>query len=180
MSFNITPVASGYQEIHPCSAINIYSVKINTSLIMMKECWIPASQYWWKFFSSNTMMIRKWWCSPKTEASQLSSWRTYFPIFFSSSQGRKLLIWNKWISVYLCWTSHMTGLYIVVKLLSYFQLLPVLRIRREYAGTSSLHLPHCIPCSSQLPHHCLHCRWPRHQRPPDLTDFIYFIVCVHQ
>ena len=36
MSFNITPVASGYQEIHPYSAMNIDSVKINTSLIMMK------------------------------------------------------------------------------------------------------------------------------------------------
>ena len=38
MSFNITPVASGYQEIHPYGAMNIDSVKINTSLIMMKEC----------------------------------------------------------------------------------------------------------------------------------------------
>ena len=37
MSFNIIPVASGYQDIHPYSAINIDSVKINTSLIMMKE-----------------------------------------------------------------------------------------------------------------------------------------------
>ena len=40
MSFNITPVASGYQEIHPYSAMNIDSVKINTSLIIMKECWV--------------------------------------------------------------------------------------------------------------------------------------------
>ena len=40
MSFNITLVASGYQEIHPYSAMNIDSVKINTSLIMMKECQI--------------------------------------------------------------------------------------------------------------------------------------------
>ena len=38
MSFNIIPVANGYQEIHPYSAINIDSVEINTSLIMMKEC----------------------------------------------------------------------------------------------------------------------------------------------
>ena len=37
MSFNITPVASGYQEIHPYSAMNIDSVKINTSLLMMRE-----------------------------------------------------------------------------------------------------------------------------------------------
>ena len=36
-AFNITPVASGYQEIHPYSAMNIDSVKINISLIMMKE-----------------------------------------------------------------------------------------------------------------------------------------------
>ena len=40
MSFDITPVASGYKEIHPCSAMNIDSVKINTSLIMMKECMV--------------------------------------------------------------------------------------------------------------------------------------------
>ena len=38
MSFNITPAASRYQEIHPYSAMNIDIVKINTSLIMMKEC----------------------------------------------------------------------------------------------------------------------------------------------
>ena len=44
MSFNITPVASGYQEIHPYSAMNIDSVKINTSLIMMKEWWIRQSR----------------------------------------------------------------------------------------------------------------------------------------
>ena len=34
----IIPVANEYQEIHPCSAVNIDSVKINTSLIMMREC----------------------------------------------------------------------------------------------------------------------------------------------
>ena len=39
MSFNITPVASGYQEIHPYSAMNIDSVIINSSLIMMRE-WV--------------------------------------------------------------------------------------------------------------------------------------------
>ena len=44
MSFNITPVASGYQEIHPYSAMNIDSVKINTSLIMMKECSMRVTQ----------------------------------------------------------------------------------------------------------------------------------------
>ena len=43
MSFNVTPVASRYQEIHPYSAMNIDSVKINTSLIMMKEWCIQAS-----------------------------------------------------------------------------------------------------------------------------------------
>ena len=45
MSFNITPVASGYQEIHPYSAMNIDSVKINTSLIMMKEWKIHPIQW---------------------------------------------------------------------------------------------------------------------------------------
>ena len=34
---DIIPVASEYQEIHPYSAVNTDSVKINTSLIMMKE-----------------------------------------------------------------------------------------------------------------------------------------------
>ena len=38
MSFNIIPVASEYQEIHPNSAMNLDTVKINTSLIMMREC----------------------------------------------------------------------------------------------------------------------------------------------
>ena len=37
ISFNIIPVASGYQEIHPYTAMNIDSVKMNTSLMMMKE-----------------------------------------------------------------------------------------------------------------------------------------------
>ena len=35
MSFNIIPVASGYQEIHPFSVINIGSVKINTDETMV-------------------------------------------------------------------------------------------------------------------------------------------------
>ena len=52
MSFNITPVASGYQEIHPYSAMNIDSVKINTSLIMMKEWTIHANAIF-AFFISN-------------------------------------------------------------------------------------------------------------------------------
>ena len=33
----IIPVDSEYQEIRPYSAVNIDSVKINTSLIMMRE-----------------------------------------------------------------------------------------------------------------------------------------------
>ena len=40
---NIIPVSSEYQEIHPCSALNIDSVKINTSLIMVKEWLIAVS-----------------------------------------------------------------------------------------------------------------------------------------
>ena len=50
MSFNITPVASGYQEIHPHSAMNIDSVKINTSLIMMKECTIHVAGAMKRYF----------------------------------------------------------------------------------------------------------------------------------
>ena len=37
MSFEIIPVESEYQEIHPYSAMNIDSVKINTLLIMIRE-----------------------------------------------------------------------------------------------------------------------------------------------
>ena len=37
ISFDIVPVASEYQEIHPYSAMNIDSVEINISLIMMRE-----------------------------------------------------------------------------------------------------------------------------------------------
>ena len=53
MSFNITPVASGYQEIHPYSAMNIDSVKINISLIMMKE-WMTWST---EIILSNTLPV---------------------------------------------------------------------------------------------------------------------------
>jgi hypothetical protein len=49
-AFNIIPVASGYQEIHPYSAMNIDSVKINTSLIMMKECIISYGLHGIAFF----------------------------------------------------------------------------------------------------------------------------------
>ena len=50
MSFNITPVASGYQEIHPYSAMNIASVKIKTSPILMmrislREWFISATNH---------------------------------------------------------------------------------------------------------------------------------------
>ena len=38
MSLNIIPIATGYQEIYPYIAMNIDSAKINTSLVMMKEC----------------------------------------------------------------------------------------------------------------------------------------------
>ena len=37
ISSDINPVDSEYQEIHPYSALNIDSVKINTSLLMMRE-----------------------------------------------------------------------------------------------------------------------------------------------
>ena len=50
MSFHFTPVASGYQKIHPYSAMNINSVKINTSLIMMKECLIRSGSLEEQYF----------------------------------------------------------------------------------------------------------------------------------
>ena len=45
ISSDISPVDSEYQEIHPYSALNIDSVKINTSLIMMRECIILYISY---------------------------------------------------------------------------------------------------------------------------------------
>ena len=37
-SLIINPSLGMYQEIHPCNASSIDSIKINTSLVMMKEC----------------------------------------------------------------------------------------------------------------------------------------------
>ena len=42
--FAIVPVASEYQEIHLYSATNIESVKINTSVIMTRECILHVSE----------------------------------------------------------------------------------------------------------------------------------------
>ena len=39
ISFDIIPVAREYQDVHPYSAMNIDSVIINSSLIMMRE-WV--------------------------------------------------------------------------------------------------------------------------------------------
>ena len=40
-SLVINPSLGMYQEIHPYRAMSIVSVKINTSLVMMRECIIP-------------------------------------------------------------------------------------------------------------------------------------------
>ena len=37
MSFNIIPVASEYQEIHPYSVVNVSNVKINTKMMGVRE-----------------------------------------------------------------------------------------------------------------------------------------------
>ena len=60
MLFNITPVVSGYQEIHPYSAMNI---EINTSLIMMKECVMRNSS--WPIFLHES----PWWMSEFSQGS---------------------------------------------------------------------------------------------------------------
>ena len=95
MSFNITPVASGYQEIHPYSAMNIDSVKINTSLIRMKEWEIhprqprnfprPEGQR-----KSWGQMMREWESIPDT-------WPKRFPE--DEAQG-KSWVQRGWISQY--------------------------------------------------------------------------------
>ena len=57
ISSDINPVDSEYQEIHPYSALNIDNVKINTSLIMMREgmfYWGPVKGS--KFFPNHMNM----------------------------------------------------------------------------------------------------------------------------
>ena len=48
-SLIINPSLGMYQEIHPCRASNTYSVKINTSLLMMRECirTLPRGGMYW-------------------------------------------------------------------------------------------------------------------------------------
>ena len=48
-SFNITPVASEYKEIHPYSVVNIDIVKINTT--MMRE---------WPILKKHDFMSKTW------------------------------------------------------------------------------------------------------------------------
>ena len=51
ISSNINPVASEYQEIYSYSALIIDSVKINTSLVMMRECDVRAVSHSCDVFS---------------------------------------------------------------------------------------------------------------------------------
>ena len=77
MSFNITPVGSGYQEIHPYSVMNIDSVKINTSLIMMKECPII-------YVAQNSTTMWHWGCwSGQNERLILAIQPPNFAVFSS-------------------------------------------------------------------------------------------------
>ena len=71
MSFNITPVASGYQEIHPYSVMNIDSVKINTFLIMMK--------YWSISAFVKTGYNDRYRCQMSTRGGEYSLW---WPLYF--------------------------------------------------------------------------------------------------
>ena len=52
ISSDINPVGSEYEEIHPYSALNIESVKINTSLLMMRE-WLILIKYYHLYFSTS-------------------------------------------------------------------------------------------------------------------------------
>ena len=84
MSFNITPVASGYQEIHPYSAMNIDSVKINTSLIMMKECTVYSNQHSNIGYSGTIMKSQIWDLVPNGTKVQI--WSQKSPNFACKSQ----------------------------------------------------------------------------------------------
>ena len=77
MSFNITPVASGYQEIHPCSAMNIDSVKINTSLIKMKECWYEVCAMV-KICVLSQISVSSWFLSNMNECFPAILWTKSF------------------------------------------------------------------------------------------------------
>ena len=60
ISFNFIPVASGYEEIRLYSGMSIDNVKINTSLIMMKE-WLvnPHSPRTKRFLKDQEMFGRQ-------------------------------------------------------------------------------------------------------------------------
>ena len=59
-----------YQEIHPCKASSIGSVKINTSLPMMRECmafpWLNPCQHtvWWELWQWPLLESHSSLCSP--------------------------------------------------------------------------------------------------------------------
>ena len=54
-SLIIIPYQGMYQEIHPCRASSIGSVKINTSLIMMRECAIQYNAVQWSAIQNTTV-----------------------------------------------------------------------------------------------------------------------------
>ena len=54
MSFNIIPVASEYQEIHPYSVVNVSNIKINTK--MMRE-WPIFKQAEWPIFKQAHLWV---------------------------------------------------------------------------------------------------------------------------
>ena len=65
ISSDINPVDSEYQEIHPYSALNIDSVKINTFLIIMRE-WLFLTPYWLHNLEARNSRLSEWakWTLP--------------------------------------------------------------------------------------------------------------------
>ena len=84
-SLIINPSLGMYQEIHPCRASSTYSVKINTSLPMMRECTLPsrhAQSAQQKCVSSFLLVVYT-----------LSKGVPRIPPFFSCSLFLDLLLW---------------------------------------------------------------------------------------
>ena len=87
-SLIINPSLGMYQEIHPCRASSTYSVKINTSLPMMRECtinYIEAS------FRSRNLLYRY---SPTLQTKQCMKSQRSFVLNEKSNRKNVLIFKN--------------------------------------------------------------------------------------
>ena len=107
ISFNIIPVASGYEEIHLYSGMNIDNVKINTSLIMMKE-WVihqlradfQAKAMSNSFFNNTCILNNALWDGGASAAPDKWLWTylSFWPVW-----GH---YWAIWVPSWIFWGSY--------------------------------------------------------------------------